>query len=37
MNEDDFEGTVVLEQLAEFNMVDDFFDVMIQMTSDARF
>lgn len=28
MNEDDFEGTLVLEQLAEVGLVDDFFDAI---------
>lgn len=28
MNEDDFEGTLVLEQLAEYDLVDDFFDAI---------
>lgn len=28
MNEDDFEGTLVLEQLAEFDLVDEFFDAI---------
>lgn len=28
MDEDDFEGTLVLEQLATIDMVDDFFDAI---------
>lgn len=28
MNEDDFEGTLVLEKLAEIGMVDEFFDAI---------
>jgi hypothetical protein len=28
MNEDDFEGTLVLEKLAEIDLVDDFFDAI---------
>lgn len=28
MNESEFEGTVVLEKLAEINKVDDFFDAI---------
>lgn len=28
MDEDDFEGTLVLEQLAELGMVDDFFEAI---------
>jgi hypothetical protein len=28
MDESDFEGTVVLEQLAEIGRVDDFFDAI---------
>lgn len=28
MNEDDFEGTLILEQLASIDKVDDFFDAI---------
>ena len=28
MNESDFEGTLVLEKLAEINSVEDFFDAI---------
>ncbi|MBC7712187.1 MAG: hypothetical protein H7177_02550 [Rhizobacter sp.] len=28
MDEDDFEGTLVLEQLAELDLVEDFFDAI---------
>lgn len=28
MNEDDFEGTLVLEKLAEIGKVDDFFEAI---------
>ncbi|MDZ4663090.1 MAG: hypothetical protein SGJ18_15875 [Pseudomonadota bacterium] len=28
MDENDFEGTLVLEKLAEINKVDDFFDAI---------
>lgn len=28
MNSDDFEGTLVLEKLAEIDKVDDFFDAV---------
>ena len=28
MNEEDFEGSLVLEKLAEINKVDDFFDAI---------
>ena len=28
MNNDDFEGTLVLEQLAEIDKVDEFFDAI---------
>lgn len=28
MNEEDFEGTLVLEKLAEIGAVDDFFDAV---------
>jgi len=28
MNEEDFEGTLVLEKLAEINKVDEFFDAI---------
>ncbi len=28
MDESDFEGTLVLEKLAEINQVDDFFDAI---------
>ena len=28
MDENDFEGTLVLEQLATINMVDDFFEAV---------
>lgn len=28
MNEDDFEGTLVLEKLAEINEVENFFDAV---------
>lgn len=28
MNENDFEGTLVLEQLAKVGLVDDFFDAI---------
>jgi DsbC/DsbD-like thiol-disulfide interchange protein len=28
MNEQDFEGTLVLEKLAEINKVDDFFEAI---------
>jgi hypothetical protein len=28
MDENDFEGTLVLEKLAEIGMVDDFFDAV---------
>ena len=28
MNEDDLEGTLVLERLSEINKVDDFFDAI---------
>lgn len=28
MNEEDFEGSIVLEQLASMDLVDDFFDAI---------
>lgn len=28
MNEDDFEGSIVLEMLAEHNLVDEFFEAI---------
>lgn len=28
MNESDFEGTLVLEKLAEFDLIEDFFDAV---------
>lgn len=28
MNEDDFEGTLVLEKIAEINKVDEFFEAI---------
>lgn len=44
MEESDFEGTLVLEQLAEFDLVDDFLDAVdsddidlaIKLMKDAR-